>query len=326
VAGQLDQATTTILFGNEDLVDLVRPGGRIHMGYWFDDRQCHGVQFDYLRLATRSDTFQLTSAGDPILARPFFNVEPGFEGQDAELVAFPGLLEGRIDVDAESTVESVGVLYRRMMCRWRGHQTDFVVGWRYSRLDDELTISDTKTAIGAGGAIALGTTVEEIDRFTAQNDFHGIEVGLINQWNHCDWMLELTAKVALGNMQSDYAIDGSTTVTVPVPGGDPAVAVTPAGLLAQSTNIGVYTNDEFAVIPELGVLFGYQVARNVRVTAGYTVIYWSRVTRAGDGIDTQLNLSQLDPAGLVGPERPTFTQTDSSLWMHGLNLGLDVQF
>jgi hypothetical protein len=139
-------------------------------------------------------------------------------------------------------------------------------------------------------------------------------------------MLELNAKVALGKMHSEYTIDGSTTVSVPVVGGNPDVAVTPAGLLAQSTNIGVFTNDEFAVIPEVGLTAAYQVARNVRVTAGYTVLYWSHVARAGDAIDTQLNLSQLDPGGLVGPARPAFTQGDSSLWMHGLNLGLDVKF
>lgn len=326
VAGQLDQATTTTLFGNENLVDMVRPGGRIRLGLWLDDFQSQGIEASYLALASRQESFQMTSPGDPILTRPFFNVEPGFEGPDAELIAFPGLLQGAINIDAKSTFQSGEVLYRRMMFRAPDRRIDFLIGWRVNRLDDELTIRDSKTSIAAGGAIALGTTVEELDYFATENVFNGVEIGVVAERSFVDWTIELSTKVALGNTRSQYTVDGSTTITVPVPGGAPAVAVTPAGLLAQSTNIGVYKGDDFSVIPEVGLLAGYQVAPNCRVTMGYTFMFWSRVARAGDSIDTQLNLSQLDPQGLVGPAQPAFAQTTSSVWAQGLNLGLDVRF
>lgn len=325
-AGRLDQATTTILFGNEDLVDTVRPGGRIRLGYWLDDCQLRGIEASYLSLAGRRGTFGASSQGDPILARPFFNVEPGFEGQDAELVAFPALLQGEINIDAKSTFEAGEVLYRRVMCRQCDYQINFLVGWRFNRLNDHLTIRDSKIAIGAGGAFAIGTTLDEMDHFATRNVFHGVEVGVVTEKVYCDWSFELSTKLAFGNTRSRYLLDGSTTVSVPVPGAAPAVAVTPVGLLAQGTNIGAYTDDAFTLIPEVSVLAGYQVARNCRVTLGYTFMVWSHVARPGDSIDGRLNLSQLDPGGLVGPAQPAFALTTSSVWAQGLNLGLDVKF
>jgi hypothetical protein len=165
-----------------------------------------------------------------------------------------------------------------------------------------------------------------LDHFATRNVFHGVELGMVAAKNWCDCMFELTTKVALGNTHTRYIIDGSTTVTVPVPGGASAVAVTPAGLLTQGTNIGVVADDEFSVVPEVGLLAGYQLSPHCRVTAGYTFIAWNRVGRAGDSINTQLNLSQLDPAGLVGPAQPAFAQSTSSVWAQGINLGVDVEF
>ena len=56
-------------------------------------------------------------------------------------------------------------------------------------------------------------------------------------------------------------IVGSTVVAQP--GLAPEVNV--GGLLAQPTNIGRFTDDKFAVVPELGVTLGYQVTDNIQV-------------------------------------------------------------
>ena len=56
-------------------------------------------------------------------------------------------------------------------------------------------------------------------------------------------------------------------------------------------------------------------------------MYLGNVVRPGDTIDEQVNGLQLDPfLPLVGPERPHFDWSDSSLWVMGLNLGMEFSF
>ena len=48
-------------------------------------------------------------------------------------------------------------------------------------------------------------------------------------------------------------------------------------------------------MPELGVTLGYQLNPCWRATLGYTFIYWSRVARAGDQIDRDINPDLFPP-------------------------------
>ncbi len=325
VAGLLGQPTTTVLFGNADLTDQIRPGGRINVGTWFDSCAASGVEATFWALADRNTFASFDSTAFPILARPFFNVEPGFEGQDAELAAFPGELEGNISVAAQTRMHGAEILYRHALSRLP-HRVDYLVGYRYTQLDDDLLITDFKRTLTGGGGLAVGTTLSEFDRFQTENQFHGAELGVVTELRHCNWTLELLTKVAVGNTHSRVAIDGSTTVTVPVPGGPADVVTTPSGLLAQQTNIGIYEQNNFSMIPELTLTAGYNVTHNLRAMIGYTFIYWSRVARAGDQIDTDLNLSQLAPGGLNGISRPEFPGVVTDVWVQGLNLSLEYRF
>src|SRR5438309_1388204 len=80
------------------------------------------------------------------------------------------------------------------------------------------------------------------------------------------WSLDLLGKLALGTTHEVVNIKGDTTLNLP--GG--VSLVEPGGLLAQPTNIGHYSADRFAVVPELGLKLGYQVTAHMRLTAGYT--------------------------------------------------------
>lgn len=325
-AGILGLASTTVLFGGERLNDQARSGVRLTVGSWCDGQGLWGWQASFLGLAIDRSTFAASSNTTPILARPFFNVEPGFEGQDAELIAFPGLFSGQINVEAQTTLQGVEVLMRHCLaqdCRWR---IDGLAGWRFNRLHDRLTINDSRTVIGGGAGLAVGTTFVEMDKFEATNQFNGGELGVVAQLLYAPVWVEGTLKLALGGTQSQITIDGNATATIPVPGGQPQVVNTPAGLLAQGTNIGTYTATDFAVIPEIGVNVGYDITPNLRVIAGYTFMYWTGVARAGDQIDTNLNLSQLAAGGLVGIPRPQFRRITDDLWAQGLSIGLDGRF
>lgn len=321
-AGELGQPTTTILYGNEDLDATVHPGGRIRLGYWFDSRQTYGLEAAYFGLSQQSSTFQADSSRIAILARPIVNVEPPLIGPDAELVSFPGLAEGRIQVRHQTQMQGFEALYRQALCQDCDRRVDWLVGYRYLGLDEELVISDSKRIVTSGTGLQLGTTIEEFDRFGTQNEFHGAQVGMMTALRRNRWIVEVVGKLALGSNHSQVAINGSTTVTVP----DPDVATTPYGLLALPSNNGTHARDAFTVIPELGITLGYDLTSCLRVTAGYTLLYWSGVARPGEQIDLDVNLSQVAPNIMVGPARPEFRWVGSDLWVQGLSAGLHYRF
>lgn len=326
LAGELDRATTDILYGGETLSNDASSGGRIRFGLWLDDCSTCGIEASYLGLGRNSSAFEAASPLPSILARPFYNLEAGFEGADAELIAYPNLFDGRLQILHETELQGVEVLYRQALRRSCRLDLDWLAGWRFNRLDEDLLISDFKRSLAADSGLRIGTTVQEYDHFATSNQFHGGELGVIAQGRCCRWSWEAVGKLALGNNRTQVAIDGSTTVTVPIPGAPPDVAVTPAGLLAQGTNSGLHTRDVFAVVPELGVTIGYQLSPRLRATFGYTFLYWSQVARPGDQIDLDVNPSQLTSDGLVGAPRPEFRWAGSDLWAQGMSFGLDGRF
>lgn len=93
VAGVLDEPSTGILVGNGAPGAWPRPGARTTLGHWFDPGHRFGIHGSYAAVWRDTWRFAEESQGDPVLARPFLNVEPGSEGQDAELLAFEELWE-----------------------------------------------------------------------------------------------------------------------------------------------------------------------------------------------------------------------------------------
>jgi hypothetical protein len=61
---------------------------------------------------------------------------------------------------------------------------------------------------------------------------------------------------------------------------------------------------------------------------GYSLIYWTRVVRAGEQIDLSLNPNFLpdepETATIAGAQRPAFAWQETSLWAQGFNLGLEL--
>ncbi len=323
-AGILGLPTTSVVFGNQSLTDGFRNGGRLALNYWFDCEQTRGIEAIYTGLATERETFIATSQQYPILARPFFNIEPGVAQQDAELIAYPGVLEGNARIEADSTLQGVEILYRHAICRDCNLRVDGLFGWRYNSLNEQLHFSDFKRVLGDDIGLPIGTTLMESDRFKTKNSFNGAELGIVALTCRCQWSLEGVMKLALGNNHSQVDIDGQATFIVP--DGNPPVTNTPAGLLAQSTNIGRFNSNDFAVIPELGVTLGYDINCHWRATFGYTFLYWCSVARPGDQIDTSLNLTQLEATGLEGVARPQPTRALTDVWAQGLRFGLACRF
>jgi len=317
-AGVLPGAT--ILYGNETLEDDIRPGGRLRFGYWYDDFRTYGFEGSFAALGQESSNFAASSDGSTgSLGRPFFNEDPNINGQDALIIGFdePGPADaftGSTAVTTSSNVYNGHFAYRRLWRQCGSHRVDLTFGYRFFRLNEGLRINDDITVDGAAGGI-VGTNFQIEDLFETKSEFHGAELGLVSTYDHGYWTTEFIAKLALGNSRQEVMIDGSTVTTI---GGVPFTAE--GGLLAQPTNIGHYRTDQFAVIPELNANFSYRATPNLKLTAGYTMIFVSDVIRPGDVLDYNVNGTQLGGA-LNGPATPAFDFDSSGLWVYGLNLG-----
>jgi hypothetical protein len=62
----------------------------------------------------------------------------------------------------------------------------------------------------------------------------------------------------------------------------------------------------------------------LKLFAGYTFLYWTKVARVSDQID--LSLSQLPPDPPAGVRRPQVPLETTGFWVQGINLGLQVCF
>jgi hypothetical protein len=319
VAGVIGEPGTTLLLGDRGLDSGVHSGGRVTLGWWLDPSQCEGIEASYLGIGRRTSRFRASSDDTPILARPVFDTEGG--AQAAMLVSYPDLLRGSIAVDASSELQSAEVLWRSRVYAACGRRMDVLFGYRFARLDESLRVGQSTEWIGTQGQIIPGTTKDLFDLFNTHSQFHGGELGIAyhQRFGPC-WSLEVLAKLALGNTHSEVLIDGATLTTVP----DAGSATFVGGLLAQETNIGRYTRNDFAVVPEVGITLVRDLTCRLRATFGYNFVYWSKVARPGEQID--VGVSQFPPESPTGELRPSFQSTSSGYWAQGLRFGLDYRF
>ena len=93
----------------------------------------------------------------------------------------------------------------------------------------------------------------------------------------------------------------------------------------------VRTNaDDLAVVPEAGLQLGYDLAPCLRLTAGYSALWWSRVVRPGAQVQTTINPGQVPASlqfGRPGPgDPPPAPLVRDGLWINGVNFGAVVRF
>jgi hypothetical protein len=322
-AGVLGESGTEILFGGGD-VDLgVSSGARFSLAYWFSPCRDVGLDVTYLFLGNKAATFDDTSDGGVIIARPFLNVTTGL--QDSVIIAYPGQQKGFLNIRSDNELDSLELVFRKALFQECNRQLDFLLGYRFARFDETLSIEESSTFISQVGDIRQGTIIAASDRFGVRNEFNGAEIGIAAKSRCCRWSLELLTKLAMGNTRSLVNINGATTVTVP--GQSPVNSN--GGVLALPTNStpnGDYQRNDFSVIPEFGINVGYDLTCRLKATFGWTFLYWSHVMRPGDQIDTELNPTQFPPGTLSGLAAPQFRPATSDFWAQGINVGLDYRY
>jgi hypothetical protein len=333
-AGVLGVPTTQILFGGRDVLEDSFNGGRLQFGVWLD--RCHtwGVGAEYFELDQESTSFTGTSTGNPILARPFFNTQTGLE--DSELVAFPNVVSGTVTASAESQLVGAGFHFRYLTCCNEGcsqllfcscperfcSRNETIFGYRYLELEEGVTVTENLTSglVNAPGSFAIS------DRFQTRNQFNGFDFGWKYRRTRGFWTYDAMFRMGVGVTRQRVAISGQTTLNDP--NNNPTVRTLQGGLLAQTSNIGTYRQDEFAVVPEFRTNIGYQLTDHWRATFGYTFIYWSNVVRPGQQISRDLNPDLLPPPAdpFTGSQRPAFAFDTTDYWVQGLNAGLEYRW
>jgi hypothetical protein len=319
-----DPADATVLFGDSRISPELSSGGRLTGGFWCTPQQLGGIEASYFEIDGNDKGFLAEGEGDAILARPFINVQTGLP--NAALAAFPGVLDGVIDVRADMELTGAECLWRRMVACHPNSRLDIVAGYRYGRLLDRVKTEEFLVSLDPASG---WNTRERRDLFKTVNDFHGGQFGLITRWRHSCWSVDVSGKVALGNTTIITTIDGFTQTEEESEEDGQVVLVTtarPGGLLALDTNIGRYSRSEFAVMSELEVTLRGELATDLWIRFGYNLLAWSRVDRAADQIDLGMNPSQIPPGTLDGEARPAFTPRTTSFWAQGLNVGLEHQF
>ena len=79
------------------------------------------------------------------------------------------------------------------------------------------------------------------------------------------------------------------------------------------------------MVPELSLKAGYQVAPGWRLIAGYDVLYWTGVQRAGGLIDTTVNPTWCRrPRRRPDPAAPVFNTTN--LLAQGFSFGVRYNY
>jgi hypothetical protein len=306
-AGVLGQPGTTVLFGDQTTLNQGRPGGRVLYGAWLNPAA--RLELEWFDLGGQNTSFSQFSTGNPILATPFFNLTSA--AQAAYLFAYPGLSEGGISFREISYFNGAGVHITRDWSCTRTpnglHRFSGLWGFRYLGLYERLTIDSITSSP------ATSTT---FDAFRTTNSFFGANLGLSDERYSGRWSLVTIGRLGLGATTQHANISGNSTSLSPA---------NPTGLFALPSNIGSYHLNVFSTVPQLEMKLGYTISPRWRLTAGYDLIYWNRVARPGQQIDTSLNTTQLSGTR-VGTSGPVFNFRESTLLIQGVSGGLEFRY
>jgi hypothetical protein len=322
-AGVLGLTSTQLLYGDERVAGNPTAGLRAEIGVWLDCETDLGIGGSYFGLADDRASFSAASDGSPgsqILARPIYNALLDAEG--SQLVAFPEIVSGRVDVTDDTHIFSADVFFRKQVGMGLfSDRVDLIGGYQYSEVNNALTIRNHLTSLDPSFLVQVGTTLDAFDSFQTFNVFHGGTMGVRYSTSFGCWSFSALGKVGLGNMRQTVVIRGRTVITVP---GGP-VSVSETGLLTQNSNIGTYQRDRFAVVPEGRLAVNYHFSQNLSASIGYSFMYWDRVAVAGEQVDRNVDVTQTVARPTLPPGKDgIFRETDT--FVHALSLGVQLTY
>jgi hypothetical protein len=364
-AGLLGRPSTLVLAGQGDLGYNTISGFRVTSGFYGDADRRIGFEASGFVTEQKSNITDVTSSptGIPTLARPFLDTATPTVASSL-LVANPNFGSGRVLIDTSTQtwgVEANGVwnLYRSApgCSRW-GCSIEFLAGYRFLQVKEDLEIDSITnldlppaavTLIGppgpfgqiniigvatvpgvttfAGLPVASPSSLVVQDRILVYNNFNGGQVGLRGE-AHCGmFVINMSSKLAIGNMHSRVEITGQSGFNNPTTG---QIGTAFGGLYATSTNIGTYNLDDFAVVPEANVNVGVYITRGLSVFLGYNFLYTNKIVRPGSQVNPLVDTSTVPASVNYGAtNRPAAFRLPietEDFFLMGVNFGLRLQY
>lgn len=329
-ANPLTVLTAPTVFGGGPIGEHGQPGGRLDVGFWLDEYRSFGLGGRFTAVGDASVSFLDASDGSVGIGRPFFEtvanqnnavIVAGGDGpwENGGGMGGPTQANGRIAIGSDSEILAGDLYYRLLMHENSRMRADFVFGYQIGRIDEDLTVdaSVNNPAIGQW---------DHTDTFRAENEYHGGHFGIRGEYRNDRWALELLAKFGFGSMRQTVLVEGVgqfTDLNMP-----PGVSAT-SGLLAQTaTNGGTHVQDQFAFTEDVRIAIAYWPSSRLKISAGYSLMYWSSVVRPGDHIDFGVDrrLVDFNPANDAAATRPTFSFDPTGFFVHGVNLGVAGRF
>lgn len=299
-------------------------GARFGGGFWFSDEQYRGIDWRFMFLFRNGNDFATNTTAFPVLARPFFNVNTPF-GPYSELVGSPGLASGGTVVKLDNSLWGAELNYRRFLAGNCCARLDGIVGFRYLNFTENLSITESflrtpDSNLGIGTPATSGIVN---DSFRAENNFYGGQIGLTGEVRRGRWFVNGRGSIAFGTVHQVASIGGGQALTF----ADGTVGQYQGGMLAvPGANIGTYSQNKFAVLPELGLNLGYHITPHLRAFVGYNFLYLSNVLRASGTIDQNVDAARIPnflPAGTPTlPVRPAPQFNTTDFWAQGISFGL----
>ncbi|MCA9168181.1 MAG: BBP7 family outer membrane beta-barrel protein [Planctomycetales bacterium] len=326
-----DPNGNSVLGGNR-LNDDARSGVRVRGGYNFDCDALCGVMVDYWSLGSHTETAAISNGAANGLLFPFTDMDLTLPSNQINGCVCLDLLVGTaatlplnsLSVASQSQIWSGsgllrGRLYSSYCCqdgcgccpsfKRNGFRVDGLFGYRYLDLDESMVIN---SSLSPATGVITG-----VDRFATDNDYHGVDFGIVGERECGRWSLEAVGRCGLGINRQTLMVSGSGNRL--------------GGVFAQTTNIGTFQHDAVTVIPELNLTAGYALTPNIRARCGYTFLWLSNVLRPAKQIDTRidgrfLNATVAQP--IVNPPAffPAQRFETESVWLQGLNFGLEAWF
>jgi hypothetical protein len=142
--------------------------------------------------------------------------------------------------------------------------------------------------------------------------------------------LTITGVTSVVPAAGDITPAGSGTGT-----GSTIVPFTPTanfgGILTSPANIGHQERSVFTVLSEVNFDVGVDVTSYLRLTVGYTLLYWGNVLRPGNQIESLVNQKWI-PSGVTfdnvfnGNPYPRILWRQSDFWAQGISFGAELHY
>lgn len=321
----IDEPGTSILLGGGSLDTNPNPGFRVAASYRLDG--AWGLEAIGFYLSSRTTSRGVSStgnAGSTNLMLPFYDV--GRNSENITEISYAPEYSGSAQESLSNNLGGGELNATWALAPQGPWRSALIGGFRYLQLREDYAITTSSPYIAPNPADIWQTT----DAFNARNRFYGLQFGARAEYDDGPWVGTGFAKIALGSMQQTVSVNGYLETNDY--NGYGAVQTFSGGYFALPSNIGNYSRNTFAIVPEVALSIGYRITPAATVYVGYSFLYASDVARPGEQINRNINPTQTvsygndPPVNPQGPAQPTFAFNTTDFWAQTLTVGINYRF